>query len=97
MNERVEGKELELRMQQAWVRLRGPKILVVPRFTHMQTGAEYVVEGMALRESDLAPMVMYAPLPQRSVVFARPLDEFLERFGRTAGLVSVLGEEESDE
>jgi hypothetical protein len=49
-------------------------------WTHCK-GGKYIVTGAAIRESDCAPLVLYAALPKRGsdefgCVFARPLSEW---------------------
>lgn len=50
------------------------------RWQH-RAGGLYVVVGMALRESDLSPVVIYQPdSPADAVIWSRPLCEWEQRF-----------------
>ena len=51
----------------------------IPDYVHRKSGNEYVVTSVALREADLKPLVIYRKR-NNNVKFARPLDEFLEKF-----------------
>lgn len=74
------GELLEI-IQQAWRRIRAVSTFC---FRHKKTGAgQYDIKEVVIRESDLTPLVVYErrAKPNEFVVpFARPLDEFLEKF-----------------
>jgi hypothetical protein len=48
-------------------------------WVHTKTGNTYVVVACALRESDLQPVVTYRRNDGSSLVWCRPLSEWLER------------------
>ena len=54
-------------------------------YTHKKSGAEYITLTTCLREHDLEPCVVYAPVGAEelgySLSFCRPASEFLEKFG----------------
>jgi hypothetical protein len=62
--------------------IRGPR--AESKWEHAKTGKVYVVRGLALRESDLAPLVVYSAAGDFfSRWWVRPLGEFLDgRFVR---------------
>lgn len=49
-------------------------------YIHEKSGNEYMVAGFVFRESDMVLMVTYYSPYSADIVFARPLDEFLEKF-----------------
>jgi hypothetical protein len=58
--------------------LRSPSDLF-PVWRHIKSGADYIIEGLVLRESDLELLVIYRKV-SNLIKFARPLQEFLEKF-----------------
>lgn len=51
---------------------------ILCRFRHAATGKRYVVVGVALREDDLTPMVVYRPVANENLRWTRPLSEFFD-------------------
>jgi hypothetical protein len=52
-------------------------------YVHNKTGKRYAVDRIALRESDLEPLVIYRRMPSPvgdAINFARPVSEWRERF-----------------
>lgn len=83
-------EELQALVGRAWasVRARFSMPLVIFTFQHTRSGGIYDVVDIVLREADLVPLVIYQQRLMRGarlkdedhVKFARPLEEFLERF-----------------
>ena len=49
-------------------------------YTHEKSGTVYIVADFVFREADMSLMVTYYSPDQADIVFARPLEEFLDRF-----------------
>ena len=49
-------------------------------YRHKKSGAYYVPKLVALRETDLEPLVCYGRTDLPTVTFSRPLTEWLEKF-----------------
>jgi len=51
-------------------------------YAHYKTPeSRYQIKGYAIREADDSVLVLYAPVSEPYVVFARPIDEFVEEIG----------------
>jgi hypothetical protein len=72
--ERLTNSELKRMLSKARA-----KVQLGALYQHIH-GGYYVVRSVSLRESDLEPLVSYAPLTSAMIEFSRPLTEFLDRF-----------------
>ncbi len=77
MNGRLNKIELAARLENA--RQQTP---VDSEWRHVH-GAEVIVMNHALEERELVPLVIYRHFND-TLAFARPIEEFLERFSMTA-------------
>ena len=53
------------------------------RVRHKTSGETHMVVYIALREEDLMPLVVYRKTVASLAVWARPMDEFVEKFTMT--------------
>jgi hypothetical protein len=56
---------------------------VTPKFKkvkHVRSGKEYVIKDVALEEATLKPLVIYQPVGQEGILWARPHEDFVEKF-----------------
>ncbi|MCK9567531.1 ATP-grasp domain-containing protein [Candidatus Pacearchaeota archaeon] len=76
-----EERELTAIIQDAWKLLERPGCdsQQIPDYLHIKSGNEYEITSVALRESDLMPLVIYRR-KGHTVQFARSIYEFLEKF-----------------
>jgi hypothetical protein len=60
------------------------RVMAGLQYIHNKSGDVYTVLSITLREEDLEPLVIYVPvdvgLLAYSISFARPIDEFDEKF-----------------
>ena len=49
-------------------------------FKHRVSGRIYVVQGVVLDEATLKPLVIYRSVDQKNVPWARPQEDFLNKF-----------------
>lgn len=49
-------------------------------YTHKKSGTLYTVAGLVFKEEDMSLMVTYYDGYFADITFARPIDEFLEKF-----------------
>lgn len=79
---KLTDRELSLKVADAFAR-----ITKLAPYVHKATGAVYTPTDIVLREADLEPLVIYVRIAAygypRANYFARPLDEFLEKFELT--------------
>jgi hypothetical protein len=76
--DKLSEQELAAIIDRGWSSLQRSPSDLFPVWRHIKSGADYTIEGLVLRESDLELLVIYRK--NNLIKFARPLQEFLERF-----------------